>query len=161
MPVAVLISVGVAAMIFAATYYITATDEAGSEGARVSFLLDDGSTLDIQCEVADSYFEKVQGLQGREDLPAGTGMLFVYDEPQRVAFIMPDMNFPLDIVFVAENGTVLNVEEADVEPPGTPHSELVRYRSDGEARWVVEINQGLSREHGIGPGTQVIVRVPS
>lgn len=161
MPVAVLISVGLAAMIFTATYYITASDELGYEGAMVSFVLDDGSTLDIKCDVADSYFEKVQGLQGREVLPAGTGMLFVYEEPERVAFIMPDMAFPLDIVFVAENGTVLNVEEADVEPPGTPHSQLVRYRSDGEARWVVEMNQGLGREHGIGPGTKVIVRLPS
>ena len=68
---------------------------------------------------------------------------------------MPNMNFPLDIIFIAEDGTVLNVEEAEPEEPDTPRSEYVRYLSDGEARWVVEINQGLCEEHGIGPGTLV------
>lgn len=145
-------------MIFTATYYITASDDVGAGGVTVSFLLEDGETLEIRCEVAATYFEKVQGLQHREGLEPGSGMLFVYNEPERVAFIMPNMNFPLDIVFIAENGTVLNVEEAAVEPPDTPTHELVRYRSDGEARWVLEMNQGLAREHGIGPGTKVIVR---
>ncbi|NIP37053.1 MAG: DUF192 domain-containing protein, partial [Thermoplasmata archaeon] len=95
-------------------------------------------------------------LQHREDLPEGSGMLFIFDEPEPLGFIMPNMNFPLDIIFIAENGTVLNVEEAVPEEPGTPSSEYVRYLSDGEAKWVVEVNQGLSRKYGIGPGTRFV-----
>jgi len=105
--------------------------------------------------VADTSYERAAGLQFRDDLPSGRGMLFVYGEPKELSFIMPNMNFPLDIIFIAENGTVLNVEEAEPEDPDTPRSDYVRYRSDGEAKWVVEINQGLSRQHGIGPGTRV------
>jgi uncharacterized membrane protein (UPF0127 family) len=109
----------------------------------------------VNCEVADDSFERAEGLQDREDLADDEGMLFIYDPPQEASFIMPNMNFPLDIIFIAENGTVVNVEEAEPEDPGTPKSDMVRYRSDGEVKWVVEINQGLSRMYGIGAGTQV------
>ena len=84
-------------------------------------------------------------------------MLFVYDEPKEVSYIMKDMRFPLDIIFIAENGTVVNVEEAEVEDPGTDYDDLVRYRSDGQIKWVVEINQGLSQQNGVGPGTQMTI----
>jgi uncharacterized membrane protein (UPF0127 family) len=106
--------------------------------------------------VADTSYERADGLQHREDLPLGRGMLFVYPDPKEVSFIMPNMNFPLDIIFIAENGTVVNVEEAEPEDPDTPRADYVRYRSDGPIKWVVEINQGLSRQHGIGPGTKVV-----
>jgi uncharacterized membrane protein (UPF0127 family) len=130
--------------------------EPGDERVRVSFILDDGTHANFSCEVADNHFERVQGLQHREDLAEGSGMLFVFEEPTQVYFIMPNMNFPLDIIFIDGNGTVLNVEEAEPEEPGTDSSEYTRYLSDGKAKWVVEINQGLSQEYGIGPGTRFV-----
>ena len=143
------------ALIFAAALLLTAEDEPGPDGERVSFVLDDGGYLIITCEVADTSYERAEGLQNREELPIKAGMLFVYEEPKEVAFIMHNMDFPLDIIFIAENGTVVNVEEAEVEEPGTPYSDLIRYRSKGEAKWVIEINQGLSQQYGIRPGTPV------
>jgi uncharacterized membrane protein (UPF0127 family) len=130
----------------------------GDERVTVGFQLADGGHLNISCEVADNPWEMTEGLQNREDLAIDAGMLFILDTPTEAAFIMPDMNFPLDIIFIAENGIVVNVEEADVEDPDTPRSDLVRYRSDGDVKWVVEINQGLSQQYGIGPGTKVVIR---
>ncbi len=148
-------AVAVAALILYSVYLYTAVDEGGPEMETVSFALADGNYLNVSCQVADDPFERSKGLQHRKHLPEGEGMLFVFDDPKSVNFIMPNMNFPLDIIFVAPNGTVLNVEEAEPEDPGTPSSEYVRYKSDGEVMWVVEINQGLSRQYGIGPGTSV------
>jgi uncharacterized membrane protein (UPF0127 family) len=142
-------------LIFTATYFLQEENEPRSDEVRVSFVLADEGNLNINCEVADTSYERADGLQYREELPMKKGMLFVYDEPRVVAYIMHNMNFPLDIIFIAENGTVLNVEEAEVEDPDTPREDLVRYRSDGDVKWVVEINQGLSQQYGIGPGTQV------
>ena len=157
---ATLAIVALAAIVLAVAYLRT-PDEVGDDGeALVSFALADGGSLDISCEVADTSYERAEGLQHREKLASGSGMLFVYDEPGDRAFIMHNMNFPLDIIFIAENGSVLNVEEAEVEGPGTPNADLVRYRSDGPAKWVVEINQGLSRQYGIGPGTRVSIDLP-
>ena len=80
-------------------------------------------------------------------------MLFIYDDAVQRSHVMPNMNFPLDIIFISEDGTVLNVEEAEPEEPGTDDDDHTRYWSDGEAMYVVEINQGLSRQYGIVPGT--------
>jgi uncharacterized membrane protein (UPF0127 family) len=155
-----LVVVALVAIALAATFLRTTEEGVGSDEATVSFALAGGGSLDISCEVADTPSERALGLQYRETLPLGSGMLFVYDEPADRAFIMPNMNFPLDIVFIAKNGTVLNVEEAEVEGPGTPDADLVRYRSSGPALWVVEVNQGLCRQHGIGPGTSVEIGPP-
>ncbi len=155
LPITLLAAVATVALIFAVAFLMTAEDEPGPDGVRVSFVLADGSYLNITCEVADTYFERSEGLQHREELPVKSGMLFVFKEPKEVAFIMHNMNFPLDIIFIAENGTVVNVEDAEVEDPVTPRSDLIRYRSKGEVKWVIEINQGLSQQYGIGPGTTV------
>ena len=125
--------------------------------ATVTFELPDGGLLNVSCEVADTALKRSEGLQHRDDLPIDEGMLFVFDEPREATFIMHNVRFPLDIVFVAEDGTVLKVEEAEVEEPGTPDEDLTRYRSEGKVKWVVEMNRGLSAQFGIGPGTKVTI----
>jgi uncharacterized membrane protein (UPF0127 family) len=154
-----ILAIVTAALILLAANLRTADEETYSGEARVTFLLAGGGELEIPCEVADTSYERSLGLQGREDLPIGKGMLFVYDDADERSFLMHNMHFPLDIIFIAENRTVLNVEEAEPEEPDTPNEDLVRYRSDGKAKWVVEINQGLSEKYGIGPGTQVSITI--
>jgi uncharacterized membrane protein (UPF0127 family) len=90
----------------------------------------------------------------REELPMDRGMLFVYSQPKEVRFTMKNTLIPLDIIFIHENGKVLNVEEADVEQD-TPDSELTRYNSSGPVAWVVEINQGLCSSYKIEEQTSV------
>ena len=144
-----------AALIIAAAYFLITDDVTVYDEATVGFELADGGSLNISCEVADNAVERANGLQDREELAHDSGMLFVFEEPKEATFIMQNVQFPLDIIFIAENGTVVNVEEAEVEEPDTPDSDLVRYRSDGEVKWVIEINKGLSQQYGVGPGTRV------
>jgi hypothetical protein len=66
---------------------------------------------------------------------------------------MKNTLIPLDMVFVSSNGTVLNVEHADVPPENS--IDYGTYTSDGPAQYVVEVNRGFANETGIGPGTQV------
>ena len=155
LPITLLAAVATVALIFTAAILLMAGDGPGPDRERVSFVLADGGYLNMTCEVADTYFERSEGLQHREELPVKSGMLFVFEKPREVSFIMHNMNFPLDIIFVAENGTVVNIEEAEVEEPGTPRSDLIRYSSKGDVKWVIEINQVLSQQYGIGPGTPV------
>lgn len=62
----------------------------------------DGRT--IQVEVADTEALREQGLSDRASLPAGRGMLFVFDEPGDYGFWMRNMRFPLDIVWLEREG---------------------------------------------------------
>ena len=100
--------------------------------------------------------ERTQGLSGRPSLETDRGMLFVYDNDAPRAFWMPEMHFPLDMVWIKSDCTVVGVT-ADVPnpPPDTPHSELPHYPATGPARFVLEINAGQAETHNIAPGASV------
>lgn len=94
-------------------------------------------------EVARTEEEKVKGLQEKESLGEDEGMLFVYDEPQELAFWMKDTAIPLDIVFIDEDGEVISVQQ------GQPYDETL-LEEDG-VMYVLEVNQNS----GIQPGDEL------
>ena len=100
--------------------------------------------------------ERAQGLSGRPSLGANRAMLFVYDDDGRRSFWMPEMHFPLDMVWIKSDCTVAGVTADVPHPlPETPRSELPRYPSAGAVRFVLEINAGLAARHAIMPGAVV------
>ena len=69
--------------------------------------------------------ERVQGLSGRPSMDAERGMLFVYDEDGPRTFWMPDMHFPLDMVWIRADCTVAGVTADVPNPPlDTPRDQL-------------------------------------
>ncbi len=100
--------------------------------------------------------ERAQGLSGRPSLDADRAMLFVYEREGPLWFWMPDMHFPLDMVWIRADCTVAGVT-ADVPnpPPDTPRDRLPHYDSSGPVRFVLEINAGQAKTHGITPGSPV------
>jgi uncharacterized membrane protein (UPF0127 family) len=134
----------------------TTAGETASANATASatFLVEDGENATVTLEVADDPEERSQGLMFRESLPENHGMVFVYDDPEQRTFWMKNTLIPLDMIFVAPNGTVLNVEHAQVQPDASDE-ELDRYSSDGEAMYVVELERGFANRTGVGPGTVV------
>lgn len=94
-------------------------------------------------EVARTEEEKIKGLQEKESLGENEGMLFIYDEPQELAFWMKDTAIPLDIVFIDEDGEVISVQQ------GQPYDETL-LEEDG-VMYVLEVNQNS----GIQPGDEL------
>ena len=94
-------------------------------------------------EVARTEEEKIKGLQEKESLGENEGMLFIYDEPQELAFWMKDTAIPLDIVFIDEDGEVISVQR------GQPYDETL-LEEDG-VMYVLEVNQNS----GIQPGDEL------
>lgn len=94
-------------------------------------------------EVARTEEEKIKGLQEKESLGENEGMLFIYDEPQELAFWMKDTAIPLDIVFIDEGGEVISVQQ------GQPYDETL-LEEDG-VMYVLEVNQNS----GIQPGDEL------
>jgi uncharacterized membrane protein (UPF0127 family) len=85
-----------------------------------------GATLDgvaLELEVADEPQERSVGLMGRTDVPPGTGMVFVFDEPVSTSFYMFRVPVPLVAVFVRD-GVVVGVERmepcAEDDPDACP-----------------------------------------
>ena len=58
---------------------------------------------EIFVELAVSSSKQYLGLSHRESIPKDYGMLFLFPEKGVKSFVMRDMNFNLDIVFIDEN----------------------------------------------------------
>ena len=107
-------------------------------------------------DLAVSAEERVQGLSGRPSLDTDRAMLFVYEQDNPRTFWMPDMHFPLDMVWIRSDCTVAGVT-ADVPnpPPDAPRDQLPRYPSTGPVRFILEINAGQAGAQGIVSGAPV------
>ena len=96
------------------------------------------------------------GLSGREVLPAGAGMLFIFEDELYLSFWMPDMHFPLDMVWINTNCEVTDVTlNAPIPLPGQSRSDLPRFSPSDPAQYVLEINAGEFEAAGIKRGDQV------
>ena len=113
----------------------------------------------FEAELADTPEARYQGLSGREALAPGAAMWFDLGEPRNAAFVMREMRFPLDIVWVEQTAAGLRVagveRNAPPAPPGTAEAELTHYRSPGPVRYVLEVNAGAAAAHGIGASDAV------
>jgi uncharacterized membrane protein (UPF0127 family) len=108
-----------------------------------------GLSARFSVELADTDAERAQGLMFRRQMATGAGMLFVYPDPQRVAFWMRNTYLPLDMIFVDAQGVVRKVH-----PNAVPLDETPIWGGDGILA-VLEINAGLSARLGIVPGSEM------
>lgn len=99
-------------------------------------------------EVADDIGERSTGLMFRETMPDDRGMLFVFERTQPVSFWMKNTPMPLDLVFVAQDGTVRAVKR------GEPMSEAVIAVIE-PVRFVLELKAGTAERTGIVAGTRL------
>lgn len=100
-------------------------------------------------ELADDYSERAVGLMNRASMANSVGMMFVYEQPQSVAFWMKDTLIPLDMIFIDATGTVTRVHENAVP------LDLTSIPGGPDVLAVLEINGGMAQALGIGPGTLV------
>jgi uncharacterized membrane protein (UPF0127 family) len=71
----------------------------GTDARLIVRNLTRGSVLAEQVEIAGSFFERLMGLMGRDDLPSGEG-LYLAGNGIHMFF----MRFPIDAVFVGAEG---------------------------------------------------------
>ena len=112
---------------------------------------------ELDAEIADTLLTRRIGLSKRAELPAGRGMFF----DKIGAYWMKDVEFPLDIVFLSKNGSVLEkqhmpqlIQDADQAP--------LYESTDKTAAHALELPAGWFDEQGIVPGDrlQVALRLP-
>lgn len=110
----------------------------------------------ISAEIADTPEKQAQGLSWRTSLAENEGMLFTYSEPSRPGFWMPNMNFPLDILFLDENFTVVDLWEN--APPCPSLGDCSPYWPKEDCLYVLEICANCSARHGAKTGSRLSVR---
>ncbi|MFW6265425.1 MAG: DUF192 domain-containing protein [Halanaeroarchaeum sp.] len=119
--------------------------------ATVSVVDDSDETLGtVAVEIADTPSERYTGLSDTESLGPNEGMLFVFEEQAERAFVMRDMAFPIDIVFVDADRTITAIHHAPVEDD---QSDLDRYTGTG--KWVLEVPYNWTTDHDVAVGDQI------
>jgi uncharacterized membrane protein (UPF0127 family) len=102
----------------------------------------------IDAQVAATAEQRMTGLMHRKDMPQHEGMLFVFESPSEQCFWMKDTLLPLAIAFVADDGTIVNIDEMK---PQT----LDSHCSQKPVRYVLEMNSGWFAKKGIKPGQKL------
>jgi uncharacterized membrane protein (UPF0127 family) len=105
--------------------------------------------IKFEVELALNDAERSRGLMYREKLGPYDGMLFDFHQDAPVSFWMKNTLIPLDMVFIAGDGTIKHVH-ANAVPLSTE-----AIPSQFPVRAVLEINGGSARLLGIKPGDKV------
>jgi len=110
----------------------------------------DGAELRVRVEFALTDETRQRGLMYRNRLDPDAGMLFVFSPPPRhQVFWMRNTLIPLDMIFIDGGLRVVGVAERAEPLTETPRQVA------GESQYVLEVNGGFARQHGIGPGARI------
>jgi hypothetical protein len=102
----------------------------------------------ITAEVVSTPETRATGLMNRFSLKPDSGMLFVFERAEPLAFWMKNTYIPLSIAFMDADGRILNIEDM---APQTENSHWSR----GPGRYALEMRKGWFAERGIKAGDRV------
>ena len=107
--------------------------------------------IKVNAEVADTFLKRTRGLMGRKSLQENEGMIFSFDTEGYYGFWMMNMEFPIDIVFISENKTVVDFMK-NVQP-----CELVceTHRPREKTMYVLEVEANFAEKHELKIGSKV------
>ena len=100
--------------------------------------------LDI--EFANTEYETQTGLMYRRTMQDDRGMLFIFENEIRRSFYMKNTEFALDIIFINSDHEIVSIQK------NTKPFNKSSLPSDAPAKYVLEINAGLSDQWGLEVG---------
>ncbi len=80
-------------------------------------------------------------------------MLFVFPKADYYPFWMPDMHFPLDIIWIGADKKIISISENI--PPLLDKTKPTYYLSPKPAQYVLEVKAGFAKKHNIKIGDTV------
>lgn len=116
---------------------------------KITFLESKDKPAEIQVEVAERSRERTRGLMFRKQMPENNGMIFLFREPEVHQFWMHNTCLPLDMLFVDKDGVIVGIEE------NVPTMNDSTYSVPCPSSYVIEVNAGYCRRHGIVAGQRI------
>jgi uncharacterized membrane protein (UPF0127 family) len=132
--------------------------DAPNDGYLQARVIVNGFEMTADLAVTDD--QKTKGLAIKDDLKENESMLFVYEQPTRLGFWMKDMKFPIDIIWLDRNGTVVHIEH-NLQPcisilnSGSSILNCPIYTPDKDSLYVLETIAGFSQKHNVKIGTNI------
>jgi uncharacterized membrane protein (UPF0127 family) len=144
MKLLVSVGVGIGAFLLCAGVVVILTQEYRDSDRDLCF-----AERCYTAEIVADDATRERGLSGRPSLCSECAMLFVFPDEGKYGFWMKGMRFPLDIVWVDGEGTVVHIERAVL-----PESTQV-YLPGNPARYVIELNAGAAAKVRLGDHWQL------
>lgn len=94
--------------------------------------------------------EYERGLSGRKSLQENEGMLFLFPKEDYLSFWMPDMNFPIDIIWINKACKVVYIAKNVL--PCKDHQTCPLVTPDKLSQYVLETVAGFSEKHQVHVG---------
>lgn len=107
----------------------------------------------IKVEIADTAELRYRGLSERKSLCEDCGMLFIFPDKAARTFVMRNMNFPLDIIWI--DGDEIKKISKNLPPEG--ENPAIIYSSEFPVNYVLEVNGGYTDKNAIFTGDKVVI----
>ncbi|CAN5747252.1 hypothetical protein BH09MYX1_BH09MYX1_20680 [soil metagenome] len=125
--------------------------QGGPPFAKVANVSIPDASASVEVELALSDDETERGLMYRTKMADGHGMLFAMPERKQQTFWMRNTCISLDMMFIDDDGTIVGI----LENVPTVNDEIRSVACPSS--WVLEVNGGFSRAHGVKAGQKVIL----
>ncbi len=110
----------------------------------------DKSEVKVLAEIADTQETRNRGFMEREQIPDGTGMIFIFERDQILSFWMKNTPHPLSIAYIDSTGKIRDIYHM------TPFS-MANWTSTVSVRYALEVPQVWFEKEGIVVGDKVII----
>jgi uncharacterized protein len=107
----------------------------------------------LVADISASNEQRTKGLSIKDSLAENEAMLFEFDNEGEHTFWMKNMKFPIDIIWINGNRTVVHVEH-NLQPC---NSELLcpTYKPSEDSLYVLETVGGFAEKHDVVQGTRI------
>lgn len=104
----------------------------------------------IEVELADTASKRYKGLSNRSSLAQDQGLFFIFENPNFYAFTMRKMNFPIDLIWIASDQTIIQID-SNILPDSYPRD----FKPISPVNYVLEVNSGWALKNNIKIKDQV------
>ncbi|MAT89847.1 MAG: hypothetical protein CMC35_04060 [Flavobacteriaceae bacterium] len=110
----------------------------------------DSVVAELDIEIADDEYQTQTGLMYRTSMQQDRGMLFIFEDERPRSFYMKNTQFALDIIYLDAAQKVVSIQKnaQPMDPTSLP--------SEGNAKYVLEVNAGLSDQWNLEKGDMMI-----
>lgn len=116
---------------------------------NLSIIASNGRRHDFKIELALTAQQQIHGLMNRTEMDEDAGMMFFFAREEPRSFWMKNTLIPLDMIFIARDGTIINVHDSAI--PG----DLTGIKSEAPAIAVLELNGGIAKKLKIQAGDKI------
>ena len=109
----------------------------------------------IRVEIANTKTKREKGLGGRSSLNEGEGMLFLFPKKDQYTFWMKDMQFPIDIIWIADG----RVADVTFDVPVSKNGDLPLYAPWVPVDRVLEVPANFIGHHKMTIGDPVEIHI--